>query len=36
LTGLARTIDPALRGVKFGEPGDLANVIELAREQTIA
>jgi [acyl-carrier-protein] S-malonyltransferase len=36
LTGLARNIDPALRGVKFGEPGDLANVIELGREQTIA
>jgi [acyl-carrier-protein] S-malonyltransferase len=36
LTGLARNIDPALRGVKFGEPGDLDNVRALDREQTFA
>jgi [acyl-carrier-protein] S-malonyltransferase len=26
LTGLAKNIDPALKGAKFGEPGDLDNV----------
>jgi [acyl-carrier-protein] S-malonyltransferase len=31
LTGLARNIDPALRGVKFGEPADLDNVRALDR-----
>jgi [acyl-carrier-protein] S-malonyltransferase len=36
LTGLARNIDPALRGAKFGGPGDLDNVRALDREQTFA
>lgn len=36
LTGLARNIDSSLRGVKFGEPADLDNVIELGRKETFA
>jgi [acyl-carrier-protein] S-malonyltransferase len=35
LAGLARGIDPALRGVKFGEPGDLDNVRALIAEQPL-
>jgi len=31
LTGLARNIDPALTGAKFGEPADLENVRALDR-----
>lgn len=36
LTGLARNINSSLRGVKFGEPADLDNVIELGRKETFA
>lgn len=32
LTGLLRSIDPALRGVKFGEPGDLDKVRAVLQE----
>jgi [acyl-carrier-protein] S-malonyltransferase len=35
LAGLARGMDPALRGVKFGEPGDLDNVRALIAEQPL-
>jgi len=36
LTGLARNIDTSLRGVKFGEPADLDNLIELRRKEAFA
>jgi [acyl-carrier-protein] S-malonyltransferase len=35
LTGLARGIDPALGGVKFGEPNDLEKVRALVAEQPL-
>jgi [acyl-carrier-protein] S-malonyltransferase len=35
LSGLARSIDPTLRGIKFGEPGDLDKVRALVGEQAL-
>ncbi len=35
LTGLLRSIDPALEGVKFGEPGDLEKVTSTCRPQPL-
>ncbi len=35
LTGLLRGIDPALEGVKFGEPADLEKVISTCRPQPL-
>jgi [acyl-carrier-protein] S-malonyltransferase len=35
LSGLARSIDPTLRGIKFGEPGDLDKVRALVGEQPL-
>jgi hypothetical protein len=35
LSGLARSIDPTLRGIKFGESGDLDKVRALIGEQPL-